>query len=91
MKTDEELQHDVMEEIKWDPRLKSIATQIGVTAKDGVITLSGEVDTYRKKIAAEFAAQRVAGVRVVAINIQVNLEGDTTKTDIEIAKPWVRH
>ncbi|MBI1767196.1 MAG: BON domain-containing protein [Bacteroidetes bacterium] len=86
MKTDEELQHDVMEEIKWDPRLKSIATQVGVTAKDGVITLSGEVDTYRKKIAAEHAAQRVAGVKVIAVNIQVNLEGNAAKTDIDIAR-----
>jgi osmotically-inducible protein OsmY len=86
MKTDEQLQHDVMEEIKWDPRLKSVATQIGVTAKDGIVTLSGEVDTYRKKIAAERAAQRVAGVKVVAIDIHVNLESSTAKTDIEIAR-----
>ncbi len=86
MKTDEQLQHDVMEEIKWDPRLKSVATQIGVTAKDGVITLSGEVDTYRKKIAAEHAAQRVEGVKIVAVDIQVNLEGNMSKTDIEIAR-----
>lgn len=86
MKTDQQLQHDVMEEIKWDPHLKSIATQIGVTAKDGVITLSGEVDTYRKKIAAEHAAQRVAGVKVVAVDMVVNLEGQSSKTDMEIAR-----
>jgi len=85
MKTDQELQHDVMEEIKWDPRLKGIATQIGVAAKDGVVTLSGEVDTYRKKIAAEHAAQRVAGVKVIAVDIVVNLESGSSKSDVEIA------
>lgn len=86
MKTDQELQHDVMEEIQWDPRLKNIATQIGVTAKDGIITLWGEVDTYRKKIAAEQAAQRVSGVKVVAVDIVVNLQGKSSTTDIEIAR-----
>lgn len=86
MKTDQELQHDVMEEIKWDPRLKGIATQIGVAAKDGVVTLSGEVDTYRKKIAAEHAAQRVAGVKVIAVDIVINLESGSSKSDVEIAR-----
>lgn len=86
MKTDQELQQDVMDEIKWDPRLKDIATQIGVTAKDGVVTLSGEVDTYRKKIAAEHAAQRVAGVKVVSVDIVVNLEANASKTDMEITR-----
>jgi osmotically-inducible protein OsmY len=86
MKPDKELQHDVMEEIKWDPRLKSIATQIGVTAKDSVITLSGEVDTYKKKIAAERAAQRVAGVKVVVVDIVVNPQENVSRTDVEITR-----
>jgi osmotically-inducible protein OsmY len=85
MKTDSELQRDVMEEIKWDPQLKDIASQIGVTAKDGVITLSGIVNTYPKKLAAELAAQRVAGVKVVAIDLEVETPPSAIKTDTEIA------
>ena len=85
MKTDQELQHDVMEEIKWDPHLKTISTQIGVSVKNGIVTLSGEVDTYRKKIAAEHAAQRVAGVNVVTVDIIVNLESTASKPDQELA------
>jgi len=85
MKTNEELQHDVMEEIKLDPRLRTVASEIGVTAKDGVVTLTGEVDTYRKKLAAGRAAQRVRGVKVVAVEIEVDLSGTNHKADIEIA------
>jgi len=86
MKTNEELQHDVMEEIKLDPRLRSIASEIGVTAKEGVVTLTGEVDTYRKKLAAGRAAQRVSGVKVVAVEIEVDLSGENHQPDIEIAR-----
>jgi osmotically-inducible protein OsmY len=85
MKTNEELREDVMEEIKWDPSLRSVASEIGVTAKDGVVTLSGLVDTYSKKLAAEKAAQRVAGVKVVAVDIEVKFL-KTTKSDTEIAE-----
>jgi osmotically-inducible protein OsmY len=86
MKTNEELRQDVMNEIKWDPELRNVAAEIGVASKDGVITLSGIVDTYRKQIAAEKAAQRVAGVKVVASDMQVTLESLGTKTDTEIAE-----
>jgi osmotically-inducible protein OsmY len=86
MKTNDELQHDVIEEIKSDPRLKSIASEIGVAAKDGVVTLTGEVDTYRKKLAAGRAAQRVRGVKVVAVEIEVDLSGTDHKGDLEIAE-----
>jgi osmotically-inducible protein OsmY len=85
MKTNEELREDVMEEIKWDPSLKSVASEIGVTAKDGVVTLSGLVDTYSKKLAAEKAAQRVSGVKVVAVDIEVKAF-KLAKTDTEIAE-----
>ncbi len=86
MKTNEELRKDVMEEIKWDPELRTIATEIGVASKDGVITLSGTVDTYWKKIAAEKAAQRVLGVKVVASDVEVKIGGIGKKTDTEIAE-----
>lgn len=86
MKTNEELRKDVMEEIKWDPELKNIATDIGVAVKDGIVTLSGIVDTYWKKLAAEKAAQRVHGVKVVACDIEVRIGGAGKRTDTEIAE-----
>lgn len=86
MKTNEELRKDVFEEIKWDPELRDIATEIGVATKDGVITLSGVVSSYRKKLAAEKAAQRVAGVKVVACDIDVALSSIGKRTDTEVAQ-----
>jgi Predicted periplasmic or secreted lipoprotein len=86
MKTNEELRDDVMEEIKWDPELLSVATEIGVAAKDGVITLSGAVDSYRKKISAERAAQKVSGVKVVACDIEVRVGALGKRTDTEVAE-----
>lgn len=86
MKSDLQLQHDVMEELKWDPILADIASQIGVTSVDGVITLSGKVDTYRRKHAAEAAAQRVKGVSFVAIDLEVTLGVKSKQDDSTIAK-----
>lgn len=86
MKTNEELRKDVMDEIKWDPELRNVATEIGVAAKDGVITLSGAVDSYWKKGAAEKAAQRVLGVKVVASDLEVKFKGLRKKTDTEVAE-----
>jgi osmotically-inducible protein OsmY len=86
MKTNEELQKDVMEELKWNPLLRDVYTQIGVSAKDGVITLSGLVDTYTKKLTAERTAQHVQGVRVVACDLEVKVVGFGKKTDTEIAE-----
>jgi osmotically-inducible protein OsmY len=86
MKTNEELRKDVMDEIKWDPELRDVATEIGVAAKDGVISLSGTVGTYWKKLSAEKAAQRVLGVKVVASDVEVKLSALGKKTDTEIAE-----
>jgi osmotically-inducible protein OsmY len=86
MKTNEELQKDVLAEIKWDPALREISTKIGVAANDGVITLSGIVDTYSQKLAAEKAAQRVHGVKVVAVDIEVKVPSSIIKNDTEIAQ-----
>jgi osmotically-inducible protein OsmY len=85
MKTNEELRKDVMDEIKWDPELTHVATEIGVAAKDGTIVLSGCVNTFRKKAAAEKAAQRVSGVCVVASDIEVKIGPEGKKTDADIA------
>ena len=83
MKTDAELQQDVMNELKWEPTIKS--AEIGVTVKDGVVTLSGYVDSYVKKGAAERAAARVFGVRAVTEEIKVRLPGSLKRSDEDIA------
>jgi osmotically-inducible protein OsmY len=86
MKTNEELRKDVLDELRWDPLLRNVVNNIGVTANDGVVTLSGLVNTYSQKLAAEEAAQRVAGVTVVAVDMEVKISGLHQKTDIEIAE-----
>jgi osmotically-inducible protein OsmY len=83
MKTNEELQLDVMDALEWEPALN--ATDIGVAARDGVITLTGTVDSYPKMLAAEQAAKKVFGVRAVAEEIKVKPWGSSQKTDTEIA------
>jgi osmotically-inducible protein OsmY len=81
MKTDEALQKDVMEELTWEPILH--ASEIGVAAKDGVINLSGHVANYAMKMAAERAAKRVEGVKVVVNEIVVKtLYGQAIDDDI---------
>lgn len=85
MKTNEELQKDVMDELKWEPSLTEVISQIGVLADDGVVTLSGRVNSYNQKISAEQAAQRVAGVKVVAEDIEVVIPGKNEKSDTDIA------
>jgi osmotically-inducible protein OsmY len=84
MKTNEELRNDVVDEIKWDPQVKDVSNQINVVAKEGIITLLGVVDSYGKKMACERAAQRVAGVKIVASDIEV--DPVRKKTDSEIAE-----
>ncbi len=83
MKTDNQIQKDVLDELKWEPLLN--AAQIGVAVKDGIVTLSGEVDSYSKKLAAEHAAKRISGVKAIAEDIQVGLAPIYRKTDAEIA------
>jgi osmotically-inducible protein OsmY len=84
MKTDTELQQDVMNELKWEPTVK--AAEIGVGVTDGVVTLSGNVDSYYEKWAAERAAARVFGVKAVSEEIQVKLAGSFKRSDGDIAR-----
>jgi osmotically-inducible protein OsmY len=85
MKTNEELQKDVQNAIKWEPLLH--AAEIGVSVKDGVVTLTGNVDSYSKKIEAENATKNIAGVKVVVENIEVKFNsGWAVKDDNDIAK-----
>ena len=72
MKSNEELQLDVQDAIKWQPLLK--AAEIGVTAKDGIVTLSGTVNSFTKKMEAENAAKSVIGVKAVVEEIDVDFE-----------------
>lgn len=83
MKTDTQLQQDVMAELAWEPAVH--AAQVGVEAKDGVVTLSGEVSSYVEKLAAESAAQRVTGVMALVVDMQVKLSGFGLRTDADIA------
>ncbi len=87
MKPDKELLEDVIDELKWDPILH--ATEIGVTVKNGIITLSGQVNSYSKKLAAENAVKRVKDVRGLAEEINVKLSIAGQRTDAEIAQAAV--
>jgi osmotically-inducible protein OsmY len=83
MKTDKQLQHDVLAQLEWDPSVD--ASQIGVAAKEGVITLSGSSVNFTQKMIAEKIAKRVNGVRAVANDIEVTIPGASKRTDTDIA------
>jgi len=82
MKTNAELQKDVQDAIKWEPLLN--AAEIGVIAKDGVVTLTGIVDNYSKKLEAENATKSVSGVRGIVEKIEVKYAGSAKKSDTDI-------
>ena len=84
MKTDAEIKKDVLAELAWQPEIDE--TQMGVIVEDGVVTLTGVVDSYVKKVAAEKAVKRLAGVRAVAEDIEIMYGSAYKKTDKEIAK-----
>lgn len=84
MKTDLEIQQTVMNELKWQPFLKS--ANIGVAVKDGIVTLSGMVDNYSQKVEAERAVKKVIGVKAIAEDIQIGVSPAYKKTDAEIAE-----
>lgn len=81
--TDTDLQRDVLDELKWEASVN--VAHIGVSVKDGVVTLTGHVPSYAEKYAAEKAAKRVYGVRAVANEIDVKLPGSSQRTDEDIA------
>jgi len=83
MKTNEELQRNVQDAIKWERLLN--AAEIGVTVKDGIVTLTGVVDSYLKKLEAEVASRNVAGVRAVIEKIEVQFCNSNGKSDDELA------
>ena len=81
--TDQEIQKDVLAELRWDAQVQP--NEIGVSVKDGVVTLTGWVDSYLKKWSAEEAAHRVSGVRAVANDIEIKLSTERTDGDIAAA------
>lgn len=87
MKSDYELQQDVMDELRWQPQLTS--ANIGVAVKNGIVTLSGIVDSYAQKLAAENAARKVFGVKAIAEDIQIGVSPAYKKTDAEVAESVV--
>jgi osmotically-inducible protein OsmY len=88
VRSDAQIQADVLEELKWEPRLQP--NEIGVIVKDGVVTLTGTMTSYTAKYAAEEAAHRVRGVKAVANDIEVKLFPGTERSDADIAEAVVR-
>ena len=84
MKTDKQLQTDVIAELSWEPSVH--AAQIGVEVKDGIVTLAGHVSSYAEKWNAERAAQRVSGVKALAVEMDVKLSDLGKRNDADIAK-----
>lgn len=84
MKTDRQLQEDVIAELAWDFAVE--ATHVGVEVEEGIVTLSGHVTSCAEKHAAEDAAQRVGGVKGVVVDLDVILPGSRQRTDEQIAK-----
>jgi len=90
MKTDSEIQKDVIEELKWEASLNGIkATEIGVAVKNGIVTLTATLDSYSKKVAAEKAVMKVGGVKAIANEIDVKPLISFKKSDTEIAEAVV--
>jgi osmotically-inducible protein OsmY len=86
--TDEDIQREVLRELKWDA--EAAPNEIGVAVKNGVTTLTGWVDTFSKKWAAERAALRVRGVKAVVNDIEVRLAPHHEQTDVDLAQTVTR-
>jgi osmotically-inducible protein OsmY len=89
MKNDAQLQTDVEQELRWEPSVR--ADQIGVSVKNGVVELDGQVDNYFEKWAAERAATRVSNARAIASEIKVELPSQAVRTDEDIARTAVNN
>jgi osmotically-inducible protein OsmY len=83
VRNDSDLQRDVMDELAWEPSVN--AAHIGVSVKDGIVTLTGHVPSYAEKYAAEDAAKRVHGVKAIVNELDVKLPSDSRRTDEDIA------
>ena len=88
VQTDEQIQQEVLRELAYDASVQ--ANEIGVAVKDGIVTLTGTVDSFLKRWAAEEAAHRVRGVKAVANDIEVRLPATSERTDADIAAAVTR-
>jgi len=86
--SDKEIQQAVLRELEWEPQVKS--NEIGVAVKNGIVTLTGYVDSYTKRYHAERAAKRVSGVKAVVNDLEVHLPTSSERTDEDIARAAVR-
>ena len=84
MKSDKQIQQDVMAELSWEPSVN--AAHIGVEVSDGIVTLAGHVTHYAEKLNAEQAAQRVDGVKALTVEMDVTLPGASKRSDSDIAQ-----
>ncbi len=84
MKTDAQLKAEVAAELEWDPAINP--AHVGLAVADGVVTLSGHLETFAEKFTIEQAVQRVEGVRAVAIELDVRLSPQHQRSDTEIAQ-----
>jgi osmotically-inducible protein OsmY len=82
-RTDEQIRDDVLAELEWEPRVQP--NEVGVTVRNGVVTLTGFVDSYAKKYAAQQAAHRVRGIKAVADDIEVRLPTAAERSDPDLA------
>jgi osmotically-inducible protein OsmY len=83
MKTDAELKRDVSAELNWDPAVNAAA--VGVAVHDGVVTLTGHLDTFAEKHAVARAVRRVADVKAIALELDVKLAPDHRRSDTDLA------
>jgi osmotically-inducible protein OsmY len=84
MKSDKQIQQDVMAELSWEPSVN--AAHIGVEVSGGIVTLAGHVTNYTEKLNAERAAQRVDGVKALTVEMDVTIPGASKRTDSDIAQ-----
>lgn len=89
MKSDTQLKADVQAELAWDPSVGN-PTSIGIAVADGVVTLGGQVTTLMQKLSAERAVRRVAGVRGIAMDLEVKLAAGSETTDADVAQAALR-
>src|SRR3979490_1891368 len=88
IRTDDQIQMDVLDELKWEARVQP--NEIGVAVKGGIVTFLGWVGSYTKRRAAEEAAHRVRGVKAVVDDIEVRLPVSSERSDADIADAAVR-
>ncbi len=86
--TDQTMKQTVLDELNWEPSID--AAHIGVTARDGVVTMTGHVASYAEKCAAERAVERVSGIKAVAQELEVRYPFSNTNGDEDIAQRAVQ-